>query len=110
MKHGLIDATSLQRMLYETLDHSDDCVLVLERVNDGADELTIVAANDAFCRVSGFSHEELIPQPLRALAAEEAGQSRCNELQRAARERRAIRCEMPLHVGRPAIRSGSAFT
>ena len=94
MKHGLIDATSLQRMLYETLDHSDDCVLVLERVNDGADELTIVAANDAFCRVSGFSHEELIPQPLRALAAEEAGQSRCNELEQAARDWHPVRCEL----------------
>ena len=30
MKHGQLDPSSLQRMLYDTLDHSDDIVLVLE--------------------------------------------------------------------------------
>jgi PAS domain S-box-containing protein len=94
MKHGLLDAASLQRILYETLDQSDDCVLVLERASHAVGDLTTVAANDAFCRVSGFSHEELIPQPLRALAAEEAGLSRWNELEQAARDGRPVRCEL----------------
>ena len=94
MNHGLIDATSLQRMLYETLDHSDDCVLVLEKVNDTADDLTIVAANNAFCRISGFSHAELISQPVCALAAEEAGRTHWNELEQAARDRRPVHCEL----------------
>src|ERR1700722_5436416 len=97
MKHGPLDATGLQRTLYETLDHSDDSVLVLEETDDASDDLVIVSANGAFCRASGFNHDELVMQPLRTLAAEESGQSRCDELQRAARERRAIRCEMPLH-------------
>ena len=78
------------------MDQSDDCVLVLERTNDAEDDLTVVSANNAFCRVSGFNHDELMAQPLRTLAAEEAGQSRCDELQRAARDRRAIRSAMPL--------------
>ncbi|HTI81306.1 MAG TPA: PAS domain-containing protein [Acetobacteraceae bacterium] len=94
MQHGLIDDTSLQRMVYETLDHSDDCVLVLEKASDAADDLTVIAANDAFCRASGFGHEELIAQQLRALAADEVGQSRCDELEQAARDRRPVRCEL----------------
>lgn len=95
MKHGLLDASKLQRIVYETLDQSDDCVLVLEKMDDVEDGLVVVSANDAFCRASGFSHEELISQPLRALAAEEDGQSRCDELECASREMRAIRCELP---------------
>jgi hypothetical protein len=45
MQHGPLDAPSLQRMLYETLDHSDDCVLVLEK-KVGSGELIVVSAND----------------------------------------------------------------
>jgi PAS domain S-box-containing protein len=91
MKHGLLDAVSLQRMLYETLDHSNDCVLFLEKMDDATDDLIVVSVNDAFCRVSGFSHDELIRQPLHALTAEES------ELEHAAREQRSIRCELPFH-------------
>src|SRR5690349_5897926 len=93
MQRGLIDTSSLQRMVYETMDHSDDCVLVLARSNDGSDDLTVVTANDAFCRVSGFSHEELITQPFRALADKE-GLPRCDELEQAARDGRSVRCEL----------------
>lgn len=95
MKHGLLDVSQLQRMVYETLDQSDDCVLVLEKMAGGADDLMVVSANDAFCRASGFSQHELIGQPLRTLAAEGNGDARCDELEGAAREMRAIRSELP---------------
>src|SRR5262249_8300251 len=49
MRHGLLNAASLQRMLYEALDHSDDMVLVLEQTGTRAEDLVVVSANDAFC-------------------------------------------------------------
>ena len=58
MKHGLIDHASLQHMLYEALDQSDDIVLVLERTGEAIDGLVLVSANEAFCRASGYPHAE----------------------------------------------------
>ena len=53
MRHGQLDPSSLQRMLYDTLDHSDDIVLVLEQTTEDADGIVLVAANDALCRRPG---------------------------------------------------------
>jgi PAS domain S-box-containing protein len=93
MQHGLIDAASLQRMLYETLDRSDDCVLVVEK-KDGSADLVIASVNDAFCRASGFGQEELIRQPLNALIAKKAEPAGYAELEQAARDVRSVRCEL----------------
>jgi PAS domain S-box-containing protein len=72
MKHGLLDPASLQRMLYDTLDHSDDFVLVLEQSGDDATDWTIASANDAFCRTTGLTHGELVGRPFRTLIADDA--------------------------------------
>jgi PAS domain S-box-containing protein len=72
MKHGLLDPASLQRMLYDTLDHSDDFVLVLEQSGDDATDWIIASANDAFCRTTGLTHGELVGRPFRTLIAHDA--------------------------------------
>lgn len=95
MRHGLLDDASLQSMLYQALDHSDDIVLILEEVGDGTDDIVVASANDAFCRVSGYRHEELINRPLASLAAANA-EPECAELARAAHEGRSWRSEMLL--------------
>jgi PAS domain S-box-containing protein len=84
MRHGLLDPASLQRMLYETLDHSDDVVLVLEQASDDAMDLCVASANDAFCRVSSHSHDDLIGQRFHALVAPDADPSSWNEIVRTA--------------------------
>ena len=71
--HGHLDPSSLQRMLYDTLDHSDDIVLVLEQTTDDAADLGFALANDAFCRISGYTHEDLIGRPYQTLVADDAG-------------------------------------
>ena len=41
MQHGLLDPASLQRMLYDTLDQSDDIVIVLEQTGDDAESVVV---------------------------------------------------------------------
>ena len=47
MRHGLLDHASLQQMLYDTLDHSDDIILVLEQTGGAAEDIVIASVNDA---------------------------------------------------------------
>jgi PAS domain S-box-containing protein len=93
MRHGLLDDASLQQMLYDTMDHSDDLVVFLEQTGDGADDILIASANDAFCRTCGYSHAELTGQPLRHLAAPDGDPDRFVELVSAMHERRSFRSE-----------------
>jgi PAS domain S-box-containing protein len=86
MRHGLLEPALLQRMLYDTLDHSDDIVVILEQVGADAMKLDIVSVNDAFSRASGFGHAELIQQPLSALIAGDNDRSRWNDIVRAAQD------------------------
>jgi hypothetical protein len=48
MRHGLLGDASLQQMLCDTLDHSDDIVIVPEQTGSGGVDIVIVAASDAF--------------------------------------------------------------
>ena len=80
MKHGLLDNASLQRMLYDTLDHSDDFVLVLEQSCDDAADWIIASANDAFCRTTGLTHGELVGRPFRTLIADDVGPADWNAI------------------------------
>jgi PAS domain S-box-containing protein len=104
MKHGLIDHASLQHMLYDALDQSDDIVLVLERTGEVADDLVLVSANESFCRTSGYAHADVIGQSLRSLSMAAAEPSACVEIERAALERRTCQTELLLRR-----RSGEPF-
>ena len=88
MRNGLLDAPSLQRMLYEALDHSDDIVIVLEQSGDGPDDLRLVSANDAFSRTTGYRPADLIGRPLPSLVAPDGDMARCAEMIQAAHDRR----------------------
>ena len=94
MRHGLLDRASLQQMLYDTLDHSDDIVFFLEQTGDSAEDIVVAAANDAMCRTSGYSHAELIGRSLPSLVAPDADPARCAEIVGAVNECRSFRSEM----------------
>ncbi len=94
MKQGQLDPSSFQRMLYDTLDHSDDIVLVLEQTTDDAANLGIASANDAFCRTSGYTHEDLIGRPFQTLVADDAGRSRWIAIVRTTQEEGSSRSEL----------------
>src|SRR5699024_1038040 len=85
MRHGLLDAAALQRMLYDALDQSDDIVVVLEL---DAGDLVVAAANDAFCRATGCCQPELIGRSFAAIAAN------CAAVIRAAEDGQSIRTEL----------------
>ena len=94
MRRGLLDPASLQHLLFQALDRSDNFVLVLEHSGDPADGLIVAATNDAFCRGSGFSAEDLIGRPFRDLAAQDADPATCAALEQAARAGRSLRSEL----------------
>jgi PAS domain S-box-containing protein len=94
MGHGLLDPASLQRMLYDTLDLSDDMVLVLEQAGDDAADLGIASANGAFLRSGGHRLVDLIGQPFHALVAEDADPRRWDGIVRTAREEGSARAEL----------------
>jgi hypothetical protein len=47
MRHGLLEPASLQRMLYDTLEKSDDLVVVLEKSGPDCENIVVATANDA---------------------------------------------------------------
>jgi PAS domain S-box-containing protein len=94
MQHGLLDSASLQRMLYDTLDQSDDIVIVLEQTGHDADSVVIATANGAFCRAARHSADELTGLPFASLAATEGDPARCAEILRAVMENRSIHSEL----------------
>src|SRR4051812_32244975 len=94
MRQGLHDQASLQQMLYDTLDCSDDIVLILEQAGDNPEDIVVASANGAFCRTSGYSQSDLAGRSLPSLAAPDADPARCTEIVRAAHELRSFRSEM----------------
>jgi PAS domain S-box-containing protein len=94
MGHGLLDPASLQRMLYDTLDHSDDIVLVLEQTGDDGCDIRIVSANGAFLRVSGHRLADLINQPFHSLVVEDGARSQWYATVRSAGEEGFARAEL----------------
>lgn len=94
MRHGRLGQASLQQMLYDTLDHSDDIIVVLEQTGGAAEDIVIATVNDAFCRACGYSEAALIGRPLLSLAAADADASRLAEIVRAVAERQSFRSEM----------------
>ena len=44
MRHGLLDVASLQHMLCDTLDRSDDIVVILEQTGDGDTDIVIATS------------------------------------------------------------------
>ena len=93
MRHGLLEPASLQRMLYDTLDQSDDLVVVLEQSGPDRENIVVAMANDAFCRVTGRSHDELTGETFASFAAE-ADCDRWAAILRAVREHSSIRSQM----------------
>lgn len=91
MKHGLLDPTLIQRMLYETLDHSDDIVLVLEQSGGDRANLKIASANDVFCRTSGYSHEDLIGRDFRLCSPRPSKRFRLDQVVRSASDEGSAR-------------------
>jgi hypothetical protein len=65
MKHSLLDPTTLRHIVFDTLDDSDDFVLILERTDESASGIVVRVANDAFCRASGYSQSHLGAATLR---------------------------------------------
>jgi len=94
MRDGLLDHGSIQRMLYDALDHSDDIVLFLEQRGERIEDIVLAAANDAYRRTAGFDGAELIGRELTRLFAAEADQARCTELVRAVQRRSSFRTEI----------------
>jgi PAS domain S-box-containing protein len=94
MKRGLIDSAALEGMLYQALDSSDDLVVVVEQVGAGADDLVIVASNDAFYRASGHAVVDLVGKPWHILAAPEADQGTWQAALRSVRDRQSFRSEL----------------
>ena len=89
MKHGCSLGVVFQQMLYDTLDHSDDIVLVLEQTGDAADE------SSCFGQRRVLPH--LRPKPrgtdrrtLASLAAPDGDPSRCAEIVRAVHEHSSL--------------------
>jgi PAS domain-containing protein len=76
MRHGLLEPASLQRMLYDTLDQSDDLVVVLEKSGPDCENIVVATANDAFCRAVGRSHDGLTGQTFASFVAEEGDRDR----------------------------------
>jgi PAS domain S-box-containing protein len=94
MQHGLLDSASVQRMLYDTLDQSDDIVIVLEQTGNDAESVVVATANGAFCRAARHTPEELTGRPFASLAAAEGDPARCAEILRAVMENRSIHSEL----------------
>ncbi|MEJ0015338.1 MAG: PAS domain-containing protein [Acetobacteraceae bacterium] len=94
MRQGILDSATLQRLVCDALDQSDDLVVILELLGDGADDLVVAAANEAFCRTTGFDNAALSRRPMASLAAPETGTARFADLLGAAREGRSIRSEL----------------
>lgn len=94
MKHGRLGQASLQQMLFDTLDQSDDLIVVLEQRGDSAEDVVIASANDAFCRTSGFSHDKLVGRSLPSLAGAHADPARCAEIVRAVHDCKSFRSEL----------------
>ena len=67
MGHGLLDPASLQRMLYDTLDHSDDIVLVLEQTGDDGRRPRHRFRQRCVPPRGGHRLADLIGQPFHAL-------------------------------------------
>ena len=94
MQHGLLDSASVQRMLYDTLDQSDDIVIVLEQTGNDAESVVVATANGAFCRAARHTPEELTGRPFASLAAAESDPARCAEILRAVMENQSIHSEL----------------
>jgi len=91
---GPPDPASLQQLLYQALDGSDNVMLVLEQPADDADAPIVNATNDAFCRVSGFTQAEMAGRPLASLAASTANPTTWAEVGQAAHEGQSFRSEL----------------
>src|ERR1700749_2812634 len=94
MKHSSLDPSTLQQIVFDTLDYSDDLILVLEQIDESASGITIAAANDAFCRASGYDHLEIVGLPVQSLAAPAPGLPGFANVVRAAHELKSIRTEV----------------
>jgi PAS domain S-box-containing protein len=94
MRRGLLDPASLQHLLYQALDESDNILLVLERSGDDPAGLIVAATNGAFCRLSGFSSAELVGRPFLDLAAPDADPAIGAAMLQSAREQRSYRSEL----------------
>lgn len=104
MRHGLIEPGSVQQMLYEALDQSDDIVLVAEQAGRDSEDLIIAAANGAFCRATELTHQELIGRTLRSLAQPNTAADHWVDLANAVRRNTSARTELLLNR-----KSGAAF-
>lgn len=95
MKHGLLDPASLASLICDTLDQSDDIVLVLKQPGgEDGNTIVIAAANDAFRRASGYALDEIVGRPLFAVTPDDADSGRFQELASAIRDSRSCRSQL----------------
>jgi PAS domain S-box-containing protein len=94
MKHSLLDPAALQKIVYDTLDDSDDLVLLLEQTDESASGIIVATANDAFCRVSGYAHSDIAGRSLHALVAPNSDPTGYANVLQAARDLKPFRSEI----------------
>lgn len=85
----------LENLVYRTLDHWDDIVLMLHRQGDGINGLIFHEANRPFCRASGYGDAELKGHGIGLLAGPGADRTPFTALADAARDGRSAQLELP---------------
>ena len=99
-----VSARRLWQLVYQTLDQSDDIIILLERATDKADNPVIVAVNEAFHWATGYSNDELFGQPLLKLASREATAEVQAAIVASIEKHETLRTELPC-----VSRSGQQF-
>ncbi len=85
----------LETLIYRTLDHWDDILVVLQRNGDGIADLIFRDVNRPFCNAAGYSETELKGRSLDVLIGPEADRARFAALTDAARDGRSAQLELP---------------
>src|ERR1700739_1616737 len=59
-------------LAYQAMSNSDDIVLIVERgTGVQADDAIVIGVNDAFCRASGYSNDQILGHTVAALFSSE---------------------------------------
>ena len=94
MSDNVLDAPSIQQIVYDTLDRSDDIVLIVEQIDETAAGIIVASANGAFCRAASTCQSDVVGRPLLGLTAPAADPVSVANLVKAVHERRSFRSEL----------------
>lgn len=94
----------LEVLIYRTLDHRDDILVVLQRNGDGIADLTFLEVNRPFCNATGYDETDLKGRGFDRLLGPGADQPPFAALAGAARNDRSAQLELPC-----TARSGRNF-